>query len=45
LPSPLKALQNALVSNREKLVEILNRTQESEDMRHKKLVDMEKERK
>jgi len=43
LPRALEALWDALVSNREKLVESLDRTPVREDGRHRELVDLERE--
>ena len=44
LPKASTALRDALVLNREKLVENLDRTQDREDARHRELVSLERER-
>ena len=44
LPKASIALRDTLVLNREKLVESLDRTQDREEARHKKLVNLERER-
>ena len=44
MPHASEALRDALLSNREKLVESLDRTQDKEDARHTQLVDLERER-
>ena len=44
LPKASTALQDALILNREKLVENLDRTQDREDARHKELVNLKRER-